>query len=593
MIKEGTVRFHVPDRYTLEVSENEHIELKFDQSLPINIRVLLNLDTHEYVVLPEQPLSSNTTRKHIAIYYLRKIDSDKEREIALAVVNEFVEAVYNFWTQFARDWWDIKVSGHLLDMETCPYGPYEYCTRQMKAAHRSLEDPPFDPNYWHIIGYSKTGACGQASLGGNAGATYGSNCTSKTSIHELGHNFGLMHAELLLEDGTTSEYDDKTSVMGGWNASGFMPINAHQAKLFREGEVLDINATEQVHIVPYEMDYPSRLPGERTIVRVHKDKEPFFVSLRKCDGTVNAAHRNFKNKLFIHRKKGVGSVRHAILDVGQEFVYENIRIQYIGLTGETAKVNVLYEDRKDIIDTPVKTGFPLIPDMGKLGIEYQGAWHDPDRIGQGIDVYYKDGRTTFAWYTYNTYNDSRRFYTATTMNGDDFLIYSTHDGTFDDPSKHVSRVVGSGQLYFLGPDKGVFNYDIEGVGRNTLRLSPVVRSVNPLDGFFWRPDRNGEGVSIHFLPDDRFVCYWYTYGPKKVEWGHTETPEQTTTQRWYTATGKLGEEVALNDVVGLRFMEFSRVLPIKRIGTIKVELKGQNWLNLYSTLGDVKMRRFL
>ena len=599
MIKEGTVRFHVPDRYTLEVSEDKHIELEFRPELPINVQVMLDLETYEYVVLPEQPMSQIQTNKHIAIYYLRPCATDKELADAQKHVDRFAKEVYNFWQTFAGKWWDIKVSGHVLNMNMCPYGPHTYCKTEMRQAHSLLEDAPFEPNYWHIIGGGHNIYCGQATVGGTVGVTY--SCSPTTTCHELGHNFGLLHSSSLKANGDIDEYGDGTSIMArsSSGATGLSAMNRYILGLYYEDEFKEIRESEQVLLSPSEMDYLSKNPNEFSIVRIAKK---YFVSIRKCDETAYSITGNAKGFVYIHEQRGVGSLLLGRIAVGDTYdELDGIKIKYLDNINETAKVDVIFNDVPVPKQYEIAKGFPVVEESA-ISKEHQGAWHDPDREGQGLDLYIKGDRLVLAWYTYNTRNKLQRFYTATCKISEahkSFEIRTTLDGTLADPAKHKSIVVGAGQLYFNQDGTGVFNFNLTDglIGRNTLRLSRVLTSTHPDDGLFYEKTRDGEGVAIHFLPDNKFSAFWYTYGPKvSAGWGKEYPDTQTTTQRWYVINGELGKSADILEVSELTFMGICKKehLRTKKVGTATIGFADDSISLKYSlnkTEGIINMER--
>ena len=147
----------------------------------------------------------------------------------------------------------------------------------------------------------------------------------------------------------------------------------------------------------------------------------------------------------------------------------------------------------------------------------QGCYKDI--TGQGVDVFTKDDRILVYWYTFDR-NGDRRWFWATGVADNLLTLFTTTDGTFDNPRK--CKVVRAGTAQFKDD---VFLYNSEQHGRGAIEPKPIVYSTDTRSGAYYQPDQAGSGLSIQYLPNDRASAYWFTYHDGKQKWftcqGHT------------------------------------------------------------------------
>jgi len=214
-------------------------------------------------------------------------------------------------------------------------------------------------------------------------------------------------------------------------------------------------------------------------------------------------------------------------------------IEYLECANTRARLNVLLSDE---IPEPqeIRNGFYTPPDA-YISEAATGAWYNPAQVGQGFDIQIRNDRVAVYWYTFNEGDSARRWYYGTCIPADcmdGFTFYTTEQGTFANPKLRTQTVAGTGQLYFLADDVGMFNYDFIGYGRDAIPITAIEHSDSPLSGSWFNTDKEGSGFTLHEFPMGHMAGYWFTYGPQSTlervrNKGHT--------QRWYLVSGYLND----------------------------------------------------
>ena len=200
-------------------------------------------------------------------------------------------------------------------------------------------------------------------------------------------------------------------------------------------------------------------------------------------------------------------------------------VEYLEYSDETARVNI-HRSGGEPVDLPMPTGFAPAPD--NITAERAGAYWHPDYIGQGFHILHDAGKTVIYWYTFNEFDNSRRFYIATGT-GNEFDLLTMIGGTWADPTKAEPQKAGTCQLYFDG-DTAVFSYNTIEHGRGSIELTEHELAAGEA---WYQRSRTGEGFSL-LRYGDMTVIYWYSYGPKPLSAiGSTAVR----TQRWYVCSG--------------------------------------------------------
>lgn len=599
----GTLRHVLPDLWWIESATGEKTPLVFsrhDHRPPINVQIALVVAESEhpgylevspgdmYYTVLETPIaeSRKTTTKHIGVFARTSKDNDTR---AAKAARSHAMVVKKFWKQFARHKWDIKADGWAMKSE-CSYVPHEFCQRAMKAAFKTVENPEFTPNYWLVLGGGSTRACGQAEHNGHHAVTY-AGCGERTSIHEMGHTFGLMHNNT--KDpvtGEEQEYRDKTGIMGGPDSRGLLAANMVFLGLADEDEIRRIGQNTQVVIVPHELPKQARRKNEWAYVQVinGNTKSVYYLSTRKTRGGQNLLGNLLDGKLFIHEAKGSATYRlDSIKEGEQSSAIPGVNIEYLEYKNETARVNILFEGQTAMPETEtISEEFPDKLSIVELEQKHSGMWGDPSFQGQGIDLQVKGDRFTVAWYTYNEHNTGRRFFVGTGRlkeGPEEFDLYTTEGGSFENPSSAIQKYAGRAQIYFLSDSIGRFNYNTIEYGRGGMELKQVTRSAltNEPSGMYYDPSRNNEGFTVHFLPNDRISLVWYTFGPK--DWNSDN-------QRWYIAFGKSitpgAYTLKLKACETLKFMEISDLAEFKDVGVLIVKVKDNYEIQVDYTLSN-------
>lgn len=527
------------DEVYLELENGDCITLVFEnveRSYEVPLNVLLSIVVDENGVVPDidkfyQQVElglRNRTDKHIIVFNRGREDSDDEQLISVA--KRRAKDLKDFWQQFSLGYWSVEATGYALkpELRKCNYKPRSYCAQEMIQSYHDMPEeakPDWDPVYWHILGGTAKGLCGQATLGGSRGVTYGT-CQADSSQHELGHNFGEHHARKRAPDGSIIEYGDPTSIMGNSSSrAGLNAVNMYRLGLYSEDEVNVITTNEQVIVCPHELDKEMRKPNEfvYNIVKSPTNRKVYFISNRKRKGHWQLYRTNEEGLIYIHeRDNNAGSILEATLRVGEESdVIQGVTVKNLEFKNEVNKIEVEFAQdisrtTQDEIDTRV---FPEMLNGVELSEVHDGMWYNPTFNGQGFDVFVKDNRLALYWYTYNTGRYSQPDWylaTAELKEGvEQFDIYTTKFGRFDNPARAETIKVGEGQIYFFNNDRGIFTYNTEEHGKGAINLQRLVAKQSENDGVFYDPKRNGEGLTVRFLNDGKkVVATWYTYFAK-------------------------------------------------------------------------------
>lgn len=640
----GHVRYDTGNIFWLEEDNGAFNRIIFPtetqaKSVPINKRLAITVSSEPdsegcFLVVDDDPYyteldelfpMARNNRLWIGVFHRSSADSETDQKEA----EERARGASKFFKQFARHKWDIKAAGWVMDGNNCPFGPHEYCYRRMKSHFDSLDPKPdWEPTYWHVLGPPTSHACGQATLGGNKSVAYGPSCRLDTTIHEIGHNLGLMHGNLRDPlTGEDNEYNDVTTIMGSHaNRAGFNAPNMIKLGLVDQEEILTVTESTQVNVIPLELPKAARRKKEWAYVRIIKDNKPYFISIRKGRGAQNILRKDWEQRLYIYEASngangilGNATFRTGIVlpDESNDVAIPGVVIEYLEYKDEVARVNIIFEnDSTRVVEQKIESGFPSRISHIELNESHSGHWYDPYFNGQGIDLHVKDDKFVLIWFTYNQQDTRRRFYTATGTLGEgpeEFEIRTTENerGGFDSPSKRIETVIGAGQIYFLNEGKGVFNFNTQEHGRGSITLTHLTnRTPEALDskysGIFYNKQRDGEGFSFQFLEGDICVLDWYTYGPKNKSGGWGRPSDEIDTQRWYTGVGKKTSSntyvFPIKLVAGLKFLEINdEPTPEELIGEATLTINKINWMDFQYNLtsndqdgpktGKIKLQR--
>lgn len=489
-------------------------------------------------------------KKHFLLLRQRHPDTtDEALAVSAARYAGWAKIVEEYYHEIAGHVWDVRAYGAAMRGEENTHPPL-YARNDM---HRWVEEhgdempEGFEPNYFHVIGGSSGGYCGQGGLPSAYSVTYlNSACGVKTAIHEIGHNLGLHHAATQRDDyldddgnvveGLYKEYGDTTSVMGlGTNVRPLTAPHLHILGAETDRETKLITETQQVLLGPLHQPARDLRENEIQTARIYKSSDQHVFVSRHSGSSVyvqELGKRKHSIRLLADLKKA-GDVRD--LDNGA-------RVEYVGVEDGQVRVNIYY-DKADPTpeDLEIHTGFPTLAEGSTVNPEVSGAWYDPRCNGQGLHVMSHDNRLVVYWYTFNPKDSCRRYYYGV-VNGFEegtvpvFDIYTTEDGTFADPTLYSNIKIGTGRVSFLD-GKGLFFFDTTEHGAKSIELEPVALSTDERAGAYYQPSRNGEGFTIDWFRDDTFcAAYWYSYGPRPYL-GMARYSKDITTQRWYLCYG--------------------------------------------------------
>ena len=489
------------------------------------------------------PLADQNQLKHVAVIVCAKLDSTDEeiteKQKKADDWAQFMEYYYQYFSPFT---WDVEMRGYVMLYEGATTPPL-YAKTAVNNLIASGVMGEFDPNYIHIVG-GAANYCGQATLGGNRSVTYQEGrsyvCGVGTAVHELGHNFWLHHAGRRKIDGTETEYGDQSSVMGGDHEPPEGMHSWHMVQLgwYKDREIKIVDSSQEILVSPIEMPYHNMHPKQYQHVVIRKPGNyDTYISLRKVRGTRYPQNTSTKGKLYVHKLDGDKRTKRIEPDMGigsQRILDNGISVSYEAYdhNTETAKVVVLFNEGDSVASIPMPQGFPTPIPSADVNKSNSGAWFFREFNGQGYDIYIReDGETIMFWYTYeNSSSGLPRWYTAHGNKvGNQVLldIYTATGGTFNDPASHTLINVGTGQLYFLDSDRGVFNWSTTEHDCGGVEIEPILLTNNELDGAWYQKDKNGSGFGWRFYERDgqkQCVGYWYTF-------------DDNGKQRWYLCNG--------------------------------------------------------
>jgi len=484
-------------------------------------------------------------KKHIGIFRQVPIDtSDEAVAKHLASTQKNAKIVQDYYRHYAGHVWDVQVRGYVMRGEDNPHPPgyAKSDTNKYVIEHpEEFEDIGWMPNYWHIHGGWSESYCGLGNLGGNRSVTFlHYACGVKTMMHEIGHNLGMHHASTW--DGEELvEYGDGSSIMGSQpGLRGLSSPHKILLGLETDREVYKVRESREILLCPLGLPEHGMHDNEyQNIIFDENYKSPRHLSLRKVKGGRYASGLAPEDYIYIQELTHNGHSTRHIPDfrVGSTKSLGGYTVKYVEYKNETARLSITKsgEEAPEAIEIP--KGFPTkVPGTSTLP-EHSGSWYNSRYVGQGFDIHIKEDLLVFYWYTFNEEDNSRRFYTASGVPGEEFDIYTTNNGTWEDPTKHEKIKVGIGEIYFFDKEHGVFNYMMEEFGRGSISMTPVTLSSNNVNnGSYFQPSRDGEGFTVQFFDHlDVCVAYWFSYGPKEpYSFGAKDWIQK---QRWYVCSG--------------------------------------------------------
>lgn len=205
-----------------------------------------------------------------------------------------------------------------------------------------------------------------------------------------------------------------------------------------------------------------------------------------------------------------------------------------------------------VSDAPITDSFTIDPTVS-------GTWQSraQDGIGYIIEIL-PDGRVVTSWATYDESGNQRWLIGVGEQLGNRIVVDSltiasgASFGTDFDPADVIRQSnVGSLEFTFSGCDIGQVNYralgevgqltdlvpttQIAGIGCNinNVQLPPL----SFVSGSWFDISHDGEGFTIHALPDGRVIVYWYSF-------------DSQGNQRWFIGVGNVDDDnrIVINDV---------------------------------------------
>lgn len=235
------------------------------------------------------------------------------------MVNEqavFVERTY-------RRYFPATVKGYVFDSDYAI--PTSYVPTQspnvFDDAMAQKPDDGFIPTHWLVWGGFASGLCGRAILGGDRGFVF-LTCRDGTFNHEGGHELGLGHADMVLED-VVRPYLDQTSLMGkkprvnGFNAVNYIDLGIEATPAVEGENLLGCLETSPI----------ARHPNEAQILHLGN----VYLSRRKIKGFPACVGSNYQNTVFAHWKGPGGSSQTGDknIELGETVEIEGFHVEHV------------------------------------------------------------------------------------------------------------------------------------------------------------------------------------------------------------------------------------------------------------------------
>ena len=465
------------------------------------------------------PVPGTKRRVNIALYWQCYPGRDIERERKSA--EKAALEIRRFYQKYSRGWWEVDCRPFLVTEYRGLPEPPDY---GLMSISREVDLGEFDPDYHHVRSYHRHSSyCGLGNIHGTKGATYDGAgvCGVHTYCHELGHNFGLRHAN---EDGV--EYEDVSDIMGkGPNVKGINGYHLLRLRLYDERERINVSDNTQLLVAPVELPWHALRENEYQHVLVYRDGgDTYHLTLRKDRGWPWSPRQD-ERMLWVH-VRGESGKSNLVDRISPSFnptrrLPNGVTVNYLeySVDQECALIELSYPD-SDTVPTPLSMPTGLAPRLAATEPrpEYTGLWYDKEYYGQGLDIQIKGDRVQAYLYSFNVktnkYTTSKQcwYYIDGSTYDEELDLYVTTGGTFDDPTNHVLEKIGVCSLSFSDGNTAILRYNTSLHGREVMHLSKIDGSNDY--GLWYDPNFVGSGFSIQVpasASSADMVCYWYTY----------------------------------------------------------------------------------
>jgi hypothetical protein len=463
-----------------------------------------------------------------------------------------------YWQYYCGNIWDVQWRGYIVPYDGTVDSPH-FGSAGRDPWWRDNGDEDYDPNYLGSWGKMAKQYCGLAWVGGREFCVNGmqGQCYVGAVNHETGHNHSLRHSGSYDEDGDNDNYGDITCLMGGsvFSLTGLNSLKLQQLNLEAAREKHTIEASEQVLIAPIELPWNALRENEYQHIKV-KNGSDVNISMRKTKGTKFPVATKYEGHLWVHTLVGAESKWHEpTVAPGEMRILPNgIGLVYHEYKSETARVSFIFPDENgvDVIppDIPMPSGFP--PSLPTASVEkhHSGNWYVPRYDGQGIDLHVRDDDIAAYWFTFDDDGNPIYYYWHCSREKalDQFKIYRTFGGTWDDPTTYQKEYVGKGKIEFIDADTGFFHYNLPDIyGRGVMQIEPAALSQNVINGLWFDPTKNGSGFTVQQFDNGTFSMLWYAF-------------DNAGKQRWFTCTGSTDDyQLSIREIVGGEWLYFSDI----------------------------------
>ncbi len=461
-----------------------------------NYRIWFDPVTGDWGRMEEVAGSELLERKHVLL--LRTCynhTTDEEFEELREETKRVGREAERFYQYYCGDIWDVKVHADVVKYEYAPWN--NNWNAKMFTDYKNRYDifpqEEFDPrsfNYFHCWShYHNPQYCGLGQLWNKYSWTQVT-CGLHTIIHELGHNFGLHHAN---REG--KEYGDKTCVMGsGKNVPGLNAVNVSKLRKEARRKYAFVENSQELYLAPLETKDHCLFPEEHVLAEV-SHRGSVWLSIRRHAGAVYDFNVPEADKLHVHTKvTGGKTLRHETISPGDTTRLPNgVICTYVEFDGRRARIALLYGEAQDIGRKVEFPQFPLEPTPYKPWMD--GLWYNPKYDGQGLSI--NDGMMT--WYG--------------------FQPGEVHHDTYDHLVKEIDE--RNSCFHVLDRNNAILLIDDPYTGRDAIELKrltlPSAESfIDENDG--WVLDWQGEAGLLDFGEEWAYLQNGKVYYSTEGRW---------------------------------------------------------------------------
>lgn len=500
-------------------------------------------------------------------------------------VEKFADEMYGWLMNFYHNDPDITVKeplvGIVYDVAGDPRRP-GYGAEQVQ---QFLEENPNSGSFthYHICDGKRT-----SSIPNNAGG-YGTIQSSMSfevlgmyaltsAMHEaVGHGQGVGHMGAFTASGEVFEY-------GGYgisdNTSSGLPGSAvyDARRLLPEGAMMELGYGDSAALMLYPIEaHPLEIGNHHQLLKLIDDEgNRFYVSLRRNGVPYNnGAGLSLLVECRYRRPPTPGATQWIYLgkiNPGETRAVGQFYVTYQEEHKNRASITVMSPNSgtSSKLNTPTET-FETPSGSTSLRREHTGLWKHDDFTGQGFDLFINEEEDycVMGWYTYDSDKNQPRWIV---------LQGPVEDGVarLQGYNSDGSQLYGLGEarLDFLDTGKLFFQWNFGFTRASMLldRLGPEVEYESGYTGWWSNPQEEYRGLKVVSF-DDRYIAYWFGYGPGDIPSNPFIRPDLMSVQRWLMIDGSTLTGEGTTYQTSGRFMRPR--FEIEEVGSAKIYRDGE------------------